>query len=229
MKGKIALEECWAIPETSSIFDPTKFAAKGVIGDDLAANLLDVHGKRLQEMDENDVEFMVLSLTAPGVQNITDPVAAEKLARMANDKIEAEVLENPKRFAAFAALSMHDPEEAARELRRCMIEKKGFVGAMLNDFQSSGQDGNKMLFYDDPSYDEFWKAANELKAPVYLHPRTSSPLIRQMMWKGRPWLDFSALGYANRLNMHALGIVTSGVLDRFPDVKLILGHMGEHM
>ncbi|KIW88929.1 uncharacterized protein Z519_10413 [Cladophialophora bantiana CBS 173.52] len=229
MKGKIALEECWTIPETFQSFNPSQFAGKGVIGDDLNANLLDVHGKRLQEMDENDVEFMVLSLNAPGVQNVTDPAAAEKLAEIANDKIEAEVLKDPKRFAAFAALSMHDPAQAGRELRRCMTEKKGFVGAMLNDFQSSGPDGNTMLFYDDPKYDEFWKVAHELKAPVYLHPRTSSPLIKEMMWKGRPWLDFSALGYANRLNMHTLGIITGGVLDRFPDLKIIIGHMGEHI
>lgn len=43
------------------------------------------------------------------------------------------------------------------------------------------------------------------------------------------WLNFSALGYANRVNMHLLGIITGGVLDRFPNLKLIVGHMGEHM
>jgi 2,3-dihydroxybenzoate decarboxylase len=110
-----------------------------------------------------------------------------------------------------------------------MTKKKGLVGVLFNDFQSSGPDGNTMLFFDQPEYDPFWKAANDLKAPLYLHPRISSNLIHDQMWKGRPWLDFSALGYADRLNMHILGIITNGVLDRFPDVKLIFGHMGEHM
>ena len=229
MKGKIAIEECWTIPETFQTFNPSAFASKGVIGDDLNANLLDVHDQRLKQMDENDVDFMLLSLNAPGVQAITDPAAAVKLAALANDRIEAEVLKNPKRFGAFAALSMHEPGEAAKELERCMLEKKGFVGAMLNDFQSAGKDANTMLFYDDPRYDVFWKAANDLRAAVYLHPRASSPAIHDMMWKGRPWLDFSALGYANRLNMHTLGIITAGVLDRFPDLKIVIGHMGEHI
>lgn len=124
---------------------------------------------------------------------------------------------------------MHDPQQAANELTRCMTMKQGFVGVLLNDFQSSGPDGNTMLFYDQPEYDVFWKAANDLKAPVYLHPRIASQLIHEQMWKGRPWLNFSALGYADRLNMHILGIITNGVLDRFPDVKLLFGHMGEHM
>ncbi len=49
------------------------------------------------------------------------------------------------------------------------------------------------------------------------------------MWKGRPWLEFSALGYADHLNMHILAIIANGVLDRFPDVKLSFGQMGEYM
>lgn len=228
MLGKIALEECWTIPEELANNDPGKFVATGT-GDRLTRELLDIHDMRLQQMDDNGVDFMVLSFSSAGCQGIADKAKAEAQARLANDRLEAEVLKNPTRFAAFAALSMHDPAEAARELRRCMTEKKGFVGALLNDFQSAGEDGNTMLFYDQPEYDVFWKACNDLKAPVYLHPRISNKLIHQQMWAGRPWLDFSALGYADRLNMHILGIVTNGVLDRFPNVKLIFGHMGEHM
>jgi 2,3-dihydroxybenzoate decarboxylase len=229
MKGKIAIEECWTIPETFNSFNPTSFAGKGVIGDDLNANLLDIYQQRLQQMDENEVDMMVLSLNAPGCQNIPDQAASEHLASLANDRLETEILKNPKRFAGFAALSMHDPGQAAKELSRCMTEKRGFLGAMINDYQSCGQDGQGMLYYDDPRYDVFWKAANDLKAPVYIHPRPSNKLIHELMWKGRPWLDFSALGYANRVNMHVLGIITAGVLDRFPDLKLVIGHMGEHM
>jgi len=138
-------------------------------------------------------------------------------------------MKNPKRFAGVVALSMHNPAQAAKELRRCITEKSGFVGVMLNDFQSSGTDGNTMLFYDQPEYDEFWQAANELEVPVYIHPRAATPLIHEQMWKDRPWLEFSALGYANRVNMHLLGIITAGVLDRFPKLKLVVGHMGEHI
>ncbi|KAH8753462.1 hypothetical protein BGZ57DRAFT_964845 [Hyaloscypha finlandica] len=228
MLGKIALEECWTIPQALANNDPGKFVASGT-GDRLTRELLDIHDMRLRQMDENGVDFMVLSFVSAGCQGISDPATAEALATLANDKLEEEVMKNPTRFAAFAAVSMHDPKQAAEELTRCMTEKKGFVGVLLNDFQSSGQDGNTMLFFDQPEYDPFWKAANDLKAPVYLHPRISSSLIHDQMWKGRPWLDFSALGYADRLNMHILGIITNGVLDRFPDVKLIFGHMGEHI
>lgn len=55
--------------------------------------------------------------------------------------IAEKVKENPSRFAAFAAVSMHNPKQAAEELSRAVIEL-GCVGVMLNDFQSSGPDGN---------------------------------------------------------------------------------------
>jgi len=226
MLGKIALEECWTIPEALENNDPGKFVAAGS-GDRLTRELLDIHDSRLRQMDENGVEFMVLSLVSAGAQGIADPEKAE--ATLANDRLEQEVMKNPTRFAAFAAVSMHDPQQAAEKLAYCMTKRNGFVGVLLNDFQSSGPEGNTMLFFDQPEYDVFWKTCNDLKAPVYLHPRIPTKLIQEQMWDGRPWLNFSALGYADRLNMHILGIITNGVLDRFPDVKLIFGHMGEHM
>lgn len=230
MYGKIALEEAWAIPENFAAYDVSTLAPKGVIGGDLVANLLDVHGTRLRQMDENGIDLMVLSLSSPGPQGEPDPAAAARLAALANDRLSAEVLKNPSRFAGLASLSMHDPAQAEAELRRCLEDpKKGFVGAILNDYQSAGQDGNEMLFYDQPAYDVFWRAAEALDCPVYLHPRAATPLIHEQLWKGRPWLEFSAWGYAERVGTHLLGIITGGVLDRFPKLKIVVGHLGEHM
>jgi len=67
MLGKIALEECWAIPESLTSNDPSKYVAAGS-GDRLTRELLDIHDMRLRQMDENGVDFMVLSLVSPGAQ-----------------------------------------------------------------------------------------------------------------------------------------------------------------
>jgi 2,3-dihydroxybenzoate decarboxylase len=212
MLGKIALEEWWIIPEELANNNLGKFVASGT-GNRLTRVLLDIHDMRLRQMDENGVDFIVLSFISAGCQGISDPAKVEAQVILANDRLEQEVMKNPTRFTAFAAVSRHDPKQAAEELTRCMTKKRGLVGVLLNDFQSSGPDGNTMYFYDQPEYDPFWKAANDLKAPVYLHPRISSRLIHDQMWKGRSWVDFSALGYADRLNMHILGIITNSILD----------------
>jgi 2,3-dihydroxybenzoate decarboxylase len=133
MLGKIALEECWTIPEELANNNPGKFVAADA-GDRLTRELLDIHDMRLRQMDENGVDFMVLSFSSAGCQGIADRATAEAQATLANDRLEHEVMKNPTRFAAFAALSMHDPQQAAEELTRCMTQKQGFVGVLLNEF-----------------------------------------------------------------------------------------------
>ena len=80
-------------------------------------------------MDAHNVEYCILSLTAPGIQDFIDPKEAAAKAKEANDWVAKEVKQNPKRFGAFAALSMHDPKEAAAELTRC-VKEYGFCGSL---------------------------------------------------------------------------------------------------
>ena len=145
MLEKIALEECWTFPDAE--FNESAYGQKGVIGNDLNANLIDVHGQRLQQMNENGVGHMVLSLVSPGPQGKAHKEEAEGLASKANASLEREVMQNPSRFSAMVSLSMHDPIQAGQELQRCWNHRQGFVGVMLNDFQSSGDGDNTMLFY----------------------------------------------------------------------------------
>ena len=94
---------------------------------------------------------------------------------MCNDWIAEEVKKNPKRFGAFCSLSMHRPDQAAQELHRA-VKELGLVGAILNDWQATGEDGNGILLYDTPDFDPFWEAVQELKVPVYFHPKVTSYL-----------------------------------------------------
>ncbi len=56
---------------------------------------------------------------------------------------------------------MHDPHQAAQELRRCVTEY-GFKGALVNDTQRAGPDGDDMIFYDSAEWDVFWSTVSEL-------------------------------------------------------------------
>jgi predicted TIM-barrel fold metal-dependent hydrolase len=132
MKGKIALEEHFAIPET--LQDSAGFVP-GDYWKELSARILDIHDRRLREM-------MLLSLNAPAVQEIPDIRKGSEMARRANDYLAAEVSKRPDRFQGFAALPMQDPEQAARELTRCITEL-GFKGALVNGFSQAG-DGSEI-------------------------------------------------------------------------------------
>lgn len=220
MQGKIALEEHFAIPETlqdSAGFVPDEYWVE------LSARLLDIQDRRVREMDENGIETMILSLNAPAVQAIADPARAVEIARRANDFLAGEVARRPDRFRGFAALPMQDPEAATRELARC-IEELGFEGALVNGF--SEREGAGPLYYDRPEYAEFWAECERLGKPFYLHPRNPLP-ADCTIYEGHPWLMGPTWAFAQETAVHALRLIGSGLYDRHPDLKMIIGHMGE--
>ena len=130
MDGKIALEEHFAIQDTLS--DSAGYLPPHT-WEELSARLMDLHDRRIREMDAHGIEIMILSLNAPAVQAIWDRKAAVELARKANDYLAEECAKRPDRFEAFAALPMQDPDAAAEELTRC-VRDFGFKGAMVNGF-----------------------------------------------------------------------------------------------
>ncbi|KAJ3874734.1 amidohydrolase 2 [Lentinula edodes] len=228
--GSIALEEAWLVPELGvSLAAPPL----GQTSAELNANLLDIHNQRLAHMDATQVDFMVLSCASPCIQGISDPSTAESTAVRINNELAAQISDpsagnSTGRFGAFAALSMHNATAAAAELRRT-VEELGFLGALVNDYQQSGANNDTLLFYDQPEYDIFWSTVIELDVPVYFHPRTNVAPISTLLYTQAPWLRGAGQEFAVTLSNHILGLCTNGVFDRFPSLKIIVGHMGERI
>src|ERR1700724_2860661 len=151
MQGKVALEEHFAIPET--LQDSAGFAPEAD-WPELKGHLLDIHDRRLREMDSHGIEMMLLSLNAPAVQAIPDRNKAGELSRRANDFLAEQVQRRPKRFRGLAALPMQTPDLASRELERC-VRELGFCGALVNGF-SQVSDNDSAVYYDIKAYWPFW-------------------------------------------------------------------------
>lgn len=227
MLGKIALEEAFALPRFAKrtewwagmfAIDPKKHARE----------INDITEQRIKYMDEYGVGYTLLSYTAPGTQDLFDPKEAQALAVEVNDYIAEAIKAHPDRLGALATLSMHDPKEAAEELRRC-VTKLGLRGALVNDTQRAGADGDDMIFYDGPEWDVFWSTVTELDVPFYLHPRNPTGTMYEKLWAKRKWLVGPPLSFAQGVSLHILGMVTNGVFDRHPKLQVIIGHLGEHI
>jgi 2,3-dihydroxybenzoate decarboxylase len=220
MQGKIALEEHFAIEAT--LGDSQVFGTH--VWPELRSRLLDIQTRLIDSMDAHGVGKMILSLNAPAVQAIADAKRAVAIAREANDALAEHVRKRPDRFAAFAALPMQDPDAAIRELERC-IEELNFVGALVNGFSDSG-DPKTLLYYDLPQYKPFWKKLEALDVPFYLHPR--NPLPGQIPgYNGHNWLLGPNWAFAAETSVHALRLIGSGIFDECPNLKIVLGHLGE--
>ncbi|MCY8535108.1 amidohydrolase family protein [Bacillus vallismortis] len=222
MNGKIALEEHWESPDfpatgSHNFTDDEYFNA--------VQKRLQEFENRIEDMDRNGIQTSILSLTQPGIEGITDPERAVKLAKQMNDHAaEFFVSKHPDRFKAFAAVPLQDPEEAAKELERA-VNELGFVGALINGYSNIG-DENNAQYLDEPQVRPFWEKAAQLKVPVYLHPRIPLP-NQQRIYKGYEGLLGSAWGFGFETATHAIRLMLSGLFDEYPDLTVILGHLGE--
>ena len=216
---KIALEEAVVVPGQELAIPSALNPAIAL----LEADLLDVTGKRLFEMDATETEISVLSLATPGVQGVADASAAASLAREWNDYLAEAVVDHTDRLKVFAALPMRDPQIAAEELSRC-VNDLGFVGALINGYDDAG--GLEPLYYDTPEYLPFWRAVAELGVPVYVHPRLI-PADRVTTYSPYPELEGAPWGWHVETGEHMLRLILSGLFDEVPNLRIIIGHMGE--
>lgn len=221
MDGKIGLEEHFSFEDT--IEDSNGFLDPKV-WPELKSRLLDFHDKRLGFMDRFGMEMMILSLNAPAIQAIPDTGQAIEIAKRSNDLLAEQVQKNPGRFHALAALPMQDPEAAADELKRC-INDLGFCGALVNGF-SQIEDLDSAIYLDLKQYWPFWGVVQELDVPFYLHPRNPLPSMAQI-YDGHPWLLGPTWAFGQETAVHALRLMCSGLFDDYPELNIILGHMGE--
>lgn len=229
MLGKVSLEEAFELPR---LLESSKEQAALYIApqnaDRYIEQIQNVKGNRLTLSNKHGIGYTIMSLTVPGVQGIYVQTEAEDYATEVNDYIAREVSSHRDRLGAFASLSMHDPIQAGKELTRC-VKELGMHGALLNDLQHAGPDGETYLFYDQPEYDVFWKVVCDLDVPIYIHPLGPMGIYYEQQYKQRKYLIGPPMSFANGVSLHILGMITNGVFDRFPKLKIIIGHLGEHL
>ena len=119
---------------------------------------------------------------------------------------------------------MQDPKAAGEELKRC-VQDLEFKGALVNGFTQLGKP-DSAHYYDAAEYRDFWQVVSDLDVPFYLHPRMAIPEQSQI-YEGHPWLKSSPWGFAVETSTHALRLCGSGLFDDFPNLRIVIGHLGE--
>jgi len=184
--------------------------------------LFDLGALRLKEMDEAGIDIQVLSHGAPSAQKLPAETAVA-LTRGVNDRLAAACAAHPARFAGFAALPTADPKGAADELERC-VTKLNFKGAMLHGLANG-------VFLDDQKFWPIYERAQKLVVPIFLHPGLPDKRVMDAYYepygKDFPMVVRAAWGYTVETATLAIRMVLSGVFDKYPKLKIILGHLGE--
>lgn len=174
--------------------------------------------ERLREMDEAGIDMQVLSATLFPGQKIS-VAEAQSWARDTNNAFARVIDKYPKRFASFAAIALHDPNFAARELERAVIQL-GFKGALT---------GPEITGYlDEPEYGVFLETAEKMDVPIYIHPKVPPTEMIKPYLK-YPILSRSMWGFAADTGLHAMRLICGGIFEKYPRLQIILGHMGENI
>jgi len=177
--------------------------------------LLSVDENRIKEMDRVGVSKQILSLSAPGVEQL-EPMIAKRLARETNDFLSKVIEKYPDRFGGFAALATQNPEDAADELERA-VRDLGLRGWKTHSNYGA-------TYIDDERYWPILEKAERLGVPIYLHPTV--PAIRELRKYGFA-MAAAAFGFGVETAMCVMRMILSGVFDKYPQLKIILGHLGE--
>jgi 2,3-dihydroxybenzoate decarboxylase len=182
----------------------------------IAARMREIGEQRIRDMDSTGIARQILSLTNPGVQ-IFDAATGAALAISFNDQLAEAIRKHPDRFSGLAAIAPQNPAAAAKELERG-VRKLGLKGAIINS-NTQGE------YLDDPKFWDIFAAAEFLDVPIYLHPSTPSA---RMYAPFAEWgLEGAIFGFAVETSLHLLRIILSGVFDRFPKLRMVVGHLGE--
>ncbi len=215
----IALEEHYWDAEVAKTFDTGEAR-----NPELLKRLDNLGALRIKEMDEAGIDVQVISHAAPSTQRL-DAATAVPLAKRANDRLQEAVRAHPDRFAGFAALPTAAPKAAADELERA-VDKLGFKGAMVHG-PTNG------VFFDDKRFWPIFERAQALDVPLYLHPSVPVKAVADAYYKDYldkyPQLLTAAWGYTVETATQGIRMVLSGAFEKYPGLKIILGHLGESL
>jgi 5-carboxyvanillate decarboxylase len=178
--------------------------------------LVSTDERRLSHMAAAGVDHAILSLTSPGTQAFSIDTARE-MATLSNDYLAGICRENPQRFSGMASVGLEEADTAVKELERSVADL-GLKGLMVNSHI-------KGHYLDEEQFWPILEACEALDVPLYLHPQTPNDDIISTFYDAG--LDGSVFGFQVETSLHALKMITSGVFDRYPRLRMVLGHMGE--
>ncbi|GBC69840.1 hypothetical protein HRbin01_01545 [archaeon HR01] len=179
----------------------------------------DTPEKRLEDMDKYGVDIQVLSASLPGAEPSSlsaTPESLVKIASFVNDAIADVVSRHPDRFVGVAEIPVASEESALEEFDRAVSE----LG--MKAIQLYTQMGGVPI--DNERFHPIFERAVKYDVPILLHP--SNPPPSQSRSYEQDYSLMLLFGWPYETTLALSRLVISGVLEKFPNLKIVSHHMG---
>lgn len=172
--------------------------------------------ERLKAMAIDGVAGEVLYPTLGGrLFYLEDAELQQACFQVYNDWLVEYCTAVPNRLFGIAAISAYNIELAVKEITRC--KKAGLRGAMIWQYPP------KELPFTSDHYERLWTAAQDLEMPISLHISTGhGPSKGFRNERGMESYRRTINGRTQEIMDALFEIVFSGVLERFPRLKLVV-------
>jgi len=192
--------------------DRNRIGMGGAGGKDLYIDL----DTRLKAMDSQAIDMEVLSINPYWYGRDRD--LAAKIVRIQNEKLADFVATHRDRFAAFASLTLQDPQLAREELETA-VKKQGLRGAAIGGTVAGTP-------FSDAKFHPVWQKAEELGAVLFIHPQGLPELAGVLTGNG---FLRNLIGNPLETTIALQHLIFEGTLDRFPGLKIVAAHGGGYL
>ncbi len=174
--------------------------------------------ERLRVVDMFDDYTQILSMGLPPMERLWGPEKSPEMARIGNDGLAEIVARHPDRFVGYSALlPMNAPDAALREAERTL---KNGASAIQIATNANG------VPLDEPQFWPIYEAIEKSGRPILLHPSRTRQMPDYPTETYSKYEICSVLGWPYETGVTLARFVFSGIMDRYPNLKVIAHHLG---
>jgi aminocarboxymuconate-semialdehyde decarboxylase len=169
---------------------------------------------RFDRMDRRGIDMQVLSINDYWWYAADRDLAA-KIVRVHDEGVADWCKAHADRFIGLTSPALQHPDLAAEQLEYA-VKTLGLRGASVGTLKSGEIPSSE-------KYDPFWRKAEELNVPVFMHPTNADGIVQEKAFVGRGDLG-NIIGNPFETTLFFAKLIYDGTLDRFPGLKICGAH-----